>query len=235
MCGRYVIPGQRDIEREFAVVRPLWQFTPSWNVAPTQQVPVVRTGEAGGHEGVTMRWGLVPFFAHGVPPKYSTINARIETLDSAASYRGPWRRGQRCLVPASGFYEWQLGEDGRKQAWYIHLADQETFGLAGLWDRSTAADGAVTESCTIVTMPANELMARIHNSRTRMPGILRREDREAWLGGSPAEAMQVLQPYPDGMMVAWRIGSRVNTPRNDDRSLIEPLPDAAATPQEGQA
>jgi putative SOS response-associated peptidase YedK len=196
---------------------------------------VVRTGEAGGHEGVTMRWGLVPFFAHGVPPKYSTINARIETLDSAASYRGPWRCGQRCLVPASGFYEWQLGEDGRKQAWYIHLADQETFGLAGLWDRSTAADGAVTESCTIVTMPANELMARIHNSRTRMPGILRREDREAWLGGSPAEAMQVLQPYPDGMMVAWRIGSRVNTPRNDDRSLIEPLPDAAATPQEGEA
>jgi len=225
MCGRYVTPGQLDVEREFAVIRPLWQFEPSWNVAPTRQVPAVRLAQGQVREGVTLRWGLVPFFAHGLPPKYSTINARIETLDSAPSYRGPWKRGQRCLLPATGFYEWQVGEGGRKQAYYIQLVDQPVFAFAGLWDRSVGAEGAVTESCTIVTMPANDLMARIHNSRARMPGLVAAGDREAWLAGSPAEAMRVLQPYPDGMMLAWPVGSRVNSPRNDGASLIEPLPD----------
>jgi putative SOS response-associated peptidase YedK len=228
MCGRYVTPGQLDLEREFAVVRPLWQVTASWNVAPTQQVPAVRLGRDRASEGVMLRWGLVPFFAHGVPPKFSTINARIETLESAASWRGPWKRAQRCLLPATGFYEWHVNDDGRKQAYYIHLADQDIFGLAGLWDRSEAADGTVTESCTIVTMPANELMAQIHNGRTRMPAILAREDRDAWLAGSPAEAHAALKPYPDGMMVAYRVGARVNSPRNNDPSLVEPLPEPAA-------
>lgn len=231
MCGRYVTPGQLDLEREFAVVRPLWQVTASWNVAPTQQVPVVRAGRDGVREGVAMRWGLVPFFARGVPPKYSTINARIETIESAASYRGPWKRAQRCLLPATGFYEWHVNDDGRKQAYYIHLADQDVFGLAGLWDRSEAADGTVTESCTIVTMPANELMAQIHNGRTRMPAILARDEREAWLAGTPAEAHAALKPYPDGMMVAYRVGARVNSPRNNDPSLVEPLPE----PESGSA
>ncbi len=91
----------------------------------TQKVPVVRLGADGVREGVALRWGLVPFFAHGEPPKYSTINARIETVESAASYRGPWKRGQRCLLPATGFYEWHVNDDGRKQAYYIHLADQD--------------------------------------------------------------------------------------------------------------
>ena len=229
MCGRYVTPGQLDLEREFSVVHPLWQVRASWNVAPTQQVPVVRAGRDGALEGVNLRWGLVPFFAHGVPPKYSTINARVETIESAASYRGPWKRGQRCLLPATGFYEWHVNDDGRKQAYYIHLADQDVFGLAGLWDRSTAADGSVVESCTIITMPANDLMAQVHNARARMPAILAREDREAWLAGSPAEAHAVLKPYPDGMMVAYRVGARVNSPRNNDATLVEPLPEAAGS------
>ncbi len=229
MCGRYVTPGQLDLEREFAVVRPLWEIRASWNVAPTQKVPVVRLGADGVREGVALRWGLVPFFAHGEPPKYSTINARIETVESAASYRGPWKRGQRCLLPATGFYEWHVNDDGRKQAYYIHLADQDVFGLAGLWDRSTAADGSVVESCTIITMPANDLMAQVHNVRARMPAILAREDREAWLAGSAAEAHAVLKPYPDGMMVAYRVGSRVNSPRNNDATLVEPLPEAAGS------
>ncbi|MCC6172785.1 MAG: SOS response-associated peptidase [Gammaproteobacteria bacterium] len=228
MCGRYVTLRQLEHERVFAVIRPLWQVTASWNVAPTRQVPVVRLGRDGVREGVTMRWGLVPFFAHGVPPKYSTTNARVETLESAASYRGPWKRSQRCLLPAAGFYEWQVGDDGRKQAWYIHLVDQEAFGFAGLWDRSEAADGTVTESCTIITLPANDLMAQVHNTRARMPAILAREDHDAWLGGPPAAARAALQPYPDGMMVAYRVGARVNSPRNDDPSLIEPLAGATA-------
>ena len=228
MCGRYVTPAQAAAEREFSLRRTQWQFQARFNVAPSLDVPVVRRC-ANGWEGLMMRWGLVPFFAHGETPRYSTINARIETLATAASYRMPWRRGQRCLLPARGFYEWHVNDDGRKQAYYIHLADQDVFGLAGLWDRSTAADGSVVESCTIITMPANDLMAQVHNARARMPAILAREDREAWLAGSPAEAHAVLKPYPDGMMVAYRVGARVNSPRNNDATLVEPLPEAAGS------
>ena len=112
MCGRYVSPDEASIEREFNLVHTEWQFPPSFNVAPTQSVPVVRMVE-GTRRGALMRWGLIPFFARGVPPKYSTINARIETVQTAASYRGPWSRGQRCLVVARGFYEWQVQGDGK--------------------------------------------------------------------------------------------------------------------------
>ena len=95
------------MERAFSVVKPWWRFETSYNVAPSQQVPVVRRG-ADGTEGVMLRWGLVPFFAKGVAPKYSTINARVETVETAASYRGPWKRGQRCiqLPPASTSGTW---------------------------------------------------------------------------------------------------------------------------------
>jgi putative SOS response-associated peptidase YedK len=85
----------------------------SYNVAPTQQVPIVRLRD-GEPEAATVRWGLIPSFAKGEPGKFSTINARIETFETAASYRGPWKRGQRCIQPASGFYEWHLDAQGRK-------------------------------------------------------------------------------------------------------------------------
>ena len=99
MCGRYVTPNDAAIEREFNIVRAEWKFPPNFNVAPTQTVPVIRSVD-GTLQGVSMRWGLIPFFAKGEPPKYSTINARIETVETAASYRGPWKRGQRCLQVA---------------------------------------------------------------------------------------------------------------------------------------
>jgi putative SOS response-associated peptidase YedK len=105
MCGRYVSPDEASIEREFNLVRQDQNITPSYNVAPTQKVPVIRAVD-GTRKLETLRWGLIPFFAKGEPPKYSTINARIETVDTAASYRGPWKREQRCLQIATGFFEW---------------------------------------------------------------------------------------------------------------------------------
>lgn len=104
MCGRYVSPDEASIERGFNLVHTEWQFPPSFNVAPTQQVPVVRSVD-GERKGARIRWGLIPFFDKGEPGKYSTINARIETVETAASCRGPWKRGQRCLQVATGFYE----------------------------------------------------------------------------------------------------------------------------------
>ena len=221
MCGRYSTPQQSEAERYFAVHLLHWQFERSFNVAPTQNVPVIRAAE-GAREGVMMRWGLVPFFARGVPPRYSTINARIETLESAPSYRGPWQRAQRCLIPAAGFFEWHLKDSGAKQPFYIHAADQPMFAMAGLWDRSRPAEGSVVESCTIITMPANPLMAQIHNApgKGRMPAMLPAAALDAWLHGSPQQALAVLQPFPAELLVAWPVSTRVNSPKNDDPELV---------------
>jgi putative SOS response-associated peptidase YedK len=223
VCERYVSPDEASIEREFNLVHMEWQFPPSFNVAPTQEVPVVRLRK-GERQGIRLRWGLIPYFAQGVAPKYSTINARIETLQTAPSYRGPWSRGQRCLVVAQGFYEWQTQPDGKARVpYYIHLNDQEVFAFAGLWDASKTAQGTWVESCVHLTMPANRLLAEVHNTQHRMPAILAREDREAWLSGTPEEAWATLKPYPDEHMVAWPVSSRVNKPANDDAQLIEPV------------
>ena len=223
MCGRYVSPDDRTIEREFNLIRsPGAEFPPSYNVAPTQKVPVIRdVGESRGLE--LLRWGLIPFFAKGEPPKYSTINARIETVETAASYRGPWKRGQRCLQVAAGFFEWHLNEEGRKAPFYITVVDQPVFAFAGLWDRSAKADGTAVESCVHITMPANDLMRHVHNTGNnphRMPAILSREDCEVWLKGSAEEARAVLKPYDAGLMLAHEVTTRVNTPRNNDAALI---------------
>jgi putative SOS response-associated peptidase YedK len=180
----------------------------------------------GVPEAAMVRWGLIPFFAQGEPGKFNTINARIESFETSASFRGPWKRGQRCIQPASGFYEWHLDALGRKAPYLITLADQEVFGFAGLWERSVAGDGTVVESCAHLTMPANELLADIHNTGNhprRMPALLRREDHEAWLRGTIDEARAVLRPYPAELMVAHPVSLRVNSVRNNGPELIEPI------------
>jgi putative SOS response-associated peptidase YedK len=223
MCGRYVSPDEASIEREFHLVHTEWQFPPSFNVAPTQSVPIVRTRE-GERRGSLMRWGLIPFFARGVPPKYLTINARMETVQTAASYRGPWKRGQRCLVVARGFYEWQVQADGKtKVPFYITTNDQDVFAFAGLWDSSRTDGGERIESVTHITVPANGLLHEIHNTKHRMPAILSKDDRDAWLSGSPNEAWAALRSYPDDHVVAWPVSTRVNAPKNNDAKLIEPV------------
>jgi putative SOS response-associated peptidase YedK len=224
MCGRYVSPDDAAIEREFTLVRQEWNFPPSYNVAPTQHVPIVRVDKEGERTGLRVHWGLIPFLAKGVQPKYSTINATVEKLTDAATWRGPWKRRQRCIIPALGFFEWQVHADGKsKQPFYITLNDQEIFGFAGLWDSSTGADGVAVESCTIVTMPASQLMTEIHNAKHRMPAILGMEDREMWLTGSPEAAFAVIKQYPDTHMVATPVSARVNTPKNNDSTLIEAI------------
>jgi putative SOS response-associated peptidase YedK len=223
MCGRYVFPDDAAIEREFNLVRTEWKFPASYNVAPTQDVPAVRLNRQGDHSGSLLHWGLIPFWAKGVQPKYSTINATIEKLTDGATWRGPWTRGQRCIMPARGFYEWQLLPDGKsKQPYYITLNDQDILGFAALWDSSRRDDGVTVESCTMVTMPANRLMSEIHNVKHRMPAILAKDARDAWLTASPEEAFKLLTQYPDTHMIATPVSKRVNAPRNNDAELINP-------------
>jgi putative SOS response-associated peptidase YedK len=223
MCGRYVTPEIAEAERNLTVDLVLWrEYERSWNVAPTELVPVVRIHD-GRSEGLVMRWGLIPYFARGVPRKYSTINARIENLTSNASWRGPWIRQQRCLMPATGFYEWHLYPDGNRRPMYVHLADQDVFCFAGLWDSSRGDDGTRTLSCALITMPGNELMRDIHNTGAnphRMPAILAPEDCNAWLLGSADDASAALKPYPAELMTAHPVSTRVNDPKSDDEGLI---------------
>jgi putative SOS response-associated peptidase YedK len=232
MCGRYVSHIEAAMEREWMLRHQPLLFK-SWNVAPTTDVPVIRQ-KPEGRELEYLRWGLIPFFANGEPLKHksstgrmvksSTHNARIETFEKPGSYREPWIRGQRCLQIASGFYEWHEFEDGRKAPFYIHLADQDVFAFAGLWDRSVNPDGTVVESCTHITLPANELMRFIHNTGSspyRMPAILTHRDRDVWPNGTAEEARAVLRQYDQGLMVAYEVGTRVNMPKNNDATLIE--------------
>jgi putative SOS response-associated peptidase YedK len=185
-------------------------------------IDVERLAQERRRVGTFLRWGLVPAFAQGVPGTYATHNARIETVRSAPAFRTAWQRGQRCLVIAQGFYEWQVVEGG-KQPWYIACADQPTFAFAGLWDQSRAADGEPLLSCTVLTLPASPLMAGIHNTKQREPAILRREDHEAWLTGTADAAWACLRSYPDELRSAWPVSRRVNVASNDDLALIDPL------------
>ena len=225
MCGRYVSPDDAAIERAFDLPAAGRGIHAHYNVAPSERAPVIRLRD-GALRLEQLRFGLVPFFAKGQPGRYATFNARVETLETSASFRGPWRRAQRCLVPAQGFYEWHLNANGSKQPYYVELTDQPIFAFAGLWDRSVADDGSALESFTIITMSANALLSRIHNARRRMPAVLARDALRTWLEGSAAAARAVLAPYPDGSMRAYPVSARVNSPWNDDPALIAPLPEA---------
>ncbi len=233
MCGRYIVRMQEKYLREWQIYGPPELLKVSYNVAPTQSVPIVRR-HADRLEGSLVRWGLIPFFAKGEAPKYSTINARVETMESAPAYSGPWLRGQRCLQLASGFYEWHLDATGRKAPFFIELADQELFAFAALWDRSFKPDGTVIESCVHITMPANELLRDLHNTGShphRMPAMLRREDWDLWVRGTAAEAKSVLQQYPANLMSAHEVSTRVNSARNDGPELIEAVQHSTAPHQ----
>ena len=151
------------------------------------------------------------------------MNARIETMDSSPAFRDAWDKGQRCIVPAEGFYEWQMLPDAPKQPWFIGLANKEIMPFAALWDRSVKADGTVVESFAIITLPANELMAKIHNEKQRMPAILRMEDVEVWLSGTPEQAKSALIQFPAEHLRAHKVSPRVNSAKNDDAALLDAI------------
>jgi putative SOS response-associated peptidase YedK len=223
MCGKYILAQAAKAERAMGIRRGRWEYPLSYRVLPTEQVPVVLP-LSGEREAAQMRWGLIPYWAYGVPLKASTINARVERLDNAPSYREPWSRGQRCILVMGGFYEPHVNADGSRDPFFVRLAEREVFGVAGLWERSQRTDGSYVFSCTLITVPANRLLAEIHNEKQRMPAILAESDHDRWLSGTSQEARVTLQPYPEEEMLAWRVSRRVNNPKlPNDASLIEPL------------
>jgi putative SOS response-associated peptidase YedK len=222
MCGRYILAQSAMTEKAFGVTRPRWLDASSYNVAPARDVPVIRVA-AGEREGVMMRWGLIPPFLKGESPRYDTSNARMETMETAPAFREPWKQGRRCVVPAAGFYEWHQPVGRPRQPWFVGLANKAIVPFAGLWDRSKRADGVTIESFAIITMPANDFLAKIDNVDRRMPAILRAEEIETWLTGTSGQARAALIQFPGEQLHAHRVSPRVNSPRNDDPALIEEL------------
>jgi putative SOS response-associated peptidase YedK len=223
MCGRYILAPLASAEKTFDVKRHRWTGGQSYNVAPLRDAPVIRVAppeDGGGREGVMMRWGLVPPFLKGENPKFATANARIETMEASPAFRDAWKKGQRCVVPAQGYYDWQLLPDAPKQPWLIGLTDDAVMPIAGLWERSVKADRTVVESFTIITVPANDLLCAI-NPEKRMPVILSMEDIETWLTGSPERAKAALIALPSERLRAHKVSARVNSPRSDDAGLME--------------
>ena len=167
-----------------------------------------------------MRWGLIPRWAKEADSGLNTINARAETVAERRTYRGPLRH-QRCLVPASGYYEWQRTANGKVPHW-VYLPDEPLFAFAGLWETWRDPAGDEVRSYTIITCEANALTARIHN---RMPVILQREDEDQWLNPDlvePEQVLPLLRPYPSDRMAAHPVSRKVNNPHNDSQDLIVP-------------
>ena len=219
MCGRYLITTPVEAIRRIFGVRQSPNLGPRYNVAPTQSVPIVRRGEAG-RELVTVRWGLVPFWAKDLKIGHKLINARAETVADKPAFRDAFKR-RRCLVIADGFYEWRR-IDGGKQPYLIRVAGGRPFAFAGLWDHWTdKQSGERVESCTIIVTAANALVAPIHD---RMPVILAPADYDRWLDPSAADGAALLPAFPAGEMEAFAVSPRVGNVRNDDPGLIEPVP-----------
>jgi putative SOS response-associated peptidase YedK len=241
MCGRYSITSPPEAIQRVFQVPELPNLPARYNVAPTQDVPVVRVDgdqegpEAdGGRHLVQLRWGLVPFWADDVSIGAKMINARAESAAEKPAFRAAFRR-RRCLVVADGFYEWKAppkdatGQEGqRKQPYRIEFPDRRPFGFAGLWERWTNPENkSVLETCTILTTEANAELQEIH---PRMPVMLSPDSFDAWLDpdADVETAKGLLAPYPEGALTAYPISTRVNAVKNDDPSILEPLDTGAA-------
>jgi putative SOS response-associated peptidase YedK len=220
MTQRLVIPSREEVDAELAVARPWWQFSVRFNVAVAQSVPVARMHEREA-EGVMMRWGLAHQTASGAIDLTSRGSVRSDTLGSARELHTPWLHGQRGIVPIAGFYLWKRVPAGYDQPWYVRVVNRTVFGVAALWERAEASD-EVIESCALITVEANPLLAEINPASGQMPAILRSEDYDAWLSASVSSASELLQPYPQTRMLCHPVGPYVNHLEFDEPSLIRP-------------
>lgn len=221
MCERLVIPGKEEAEQEVSVTNPWWTFSTRFNVAPSQTVPAARMHERQS-EGVVMRWGLLPASRKRDAPGAPAPTLASSAIGELEEWRTIWLHGQRCIVPAAGFYVWQRSGSGHHQPFYVRVVNRPVFGVAALWDRFVTEDDDVIEGCALITVPANGLLAGIEGTGD-MPAILSREAYRTWLGGPPPEVTGLLQPYPAERMVMHAVGPHVNFPQYDDPALIRPI------------
>jgi putative SOS response-associated peptidase YedK len=218
MCGRFSLSSSAQLVREtFDVEEPV-DLVPRWNVAPSQDAPVVRLDPAGGRRLDLLRWGLVAERAEA--PAGGPINARSETAATLAVFRDAFRR-RRCLVPADGFYEW-LKLEGARHPFHIRRRDRRPFALAGLWGRWKKPGVAAVESFTILTCPPAALVAPLHD---RMPVILPPSAWEEWLApaGDPGRLAELLVPWPGDELEAVPVSPFVNHADHEGEECVRPV------------
>ena len=222
MCGRFTQTASPEvIAQQFDITDPPL-FVPRYNIAPSQPIAAIRIDPVTTTRTLVMlRLGLIPSWAKDPKVGFHCINAKAETVAEKPSFRSAFKK-RRCLVVATGFYEWQV--QGRaKQPMWIGLKSQRPFAFAGLWEQWTPADGEPLETCTIITTEPNDLMAPIHN---RMPVILAPTVYNQWLDPTfqqtePLKAL--LRPYPSEELLVYAVSTLVNNPCHDAPQCLEPV------------
>ncbi|GMU50842.1 MAG: DUF159 family protein [Candidatus Desulfobacillus denitrificans] len=219
MCGRFALKAPpADIARQFGV-DAVPELAPRYNIAPTQDILIIRTDAQARLEAVQVKWGLLPSWAKDISMAAKLANARGETVAEKPAFRSAFRR-MRCLIPADGFYEWEATPSG-KQPWFLRLKSQAPLAFAGLWEHWQGPDGAPLETATIITTGANELVRPVHD---RMPVILQPADYAAWLGAQmKAEVLKaLLKPLPEDLMERYRVSRRMSNARNEGADCVAP-------------
>jgi len=220
MCGRFALKAPpADIARQFGV-DAVPELAPRYNIAPTQDILIIRTDAQARLEAVQVKWGLLPSWAKDISMAAKLANARGETVAEKPAFRSAFRR-MRCLVPADGFYEWEATPAG-KQPWFLRLKSQAPLAFAGLWEHWQGPDGAELQTATIITTDANELVRPVHD---RMPVILQPADWAAWLGAQTKadDLKALLKPLPADLMERYRVSRRVSSTRNEGEECIKTI------------
>jgi len=225
MCGRFTLYGSPE---EVAALFDLPEapiLVSRFNIAPTQPVGLVRLRAPQEREWALTHWGLIPSWSKDPSIGARMINARSETVAEKPSFRAPFKR-RRCLVPISGFYEWQK-QGKSKQPYYITAKDNDLLAIAALWEYWEGADGSALESCTLLTTEANEFMTPLHN---RMPVFIAPEDFDQWLGDGKDESRRYLdslkhlmRPASEDLLKAYAVSTYVSNARNEGEACIAPL------------
>lgn len=225
MCGRFSLIATWQSLLDAMKAEPPVQYAIRYNIAPYQSVLLLRRNPStGSREFAHARWGLIPSWG-GEKPAKPLINARSESAAMRPAFRAAFRR-RRCLVPATGFYEWK-SEGGRRNPWYFQMRDGRLFAFAGLWETSVSPDGGEIDTCTILTTSPNDLVEPIHD---RMPCILSQESWPAWLGTSeePVGAHEIdsiqslLGPFPAESISKTRVSAAVNSATAEGPDCIAP-------------
>jgi putative SOS response-associated peptidase YedK len=221
MCGRFVLENTPEQIMKVYRLSSLPDLSPRYNVAPGQQIAVVRQHNGGDRELAFLQWGLVPPWAKDPAIGYKMINARSETVQEKPSFKQALQ-ARRCIIPVSGFYEWE--KSGRDRIpHYIHLRGGDVMSLAGLWERWKSPEGVELQTCTILTTSANSLIKKLHD---RMPVILHREEFGLWLNKDIDDVKQLAElfhPYPSDQLAEYVVAKEVNSPGNDSPRLIAPV------------
>ena len=219
MCGRFALDAPKEELLNQFNLKAVLDLEPRYNIAPSQQAPIIRIASGLSNRMTLCRWGLIPSWSKDEKIGYKLINARSETVHEKPSFKASFKQ-RRCLVPATGFFEWKAAGD-RKLPYYITMKGNRLFAMAGLWDMWKSPEGIIIESFTILTTEANGIVNKIHD---RMPVIIQPDQYGLWLAPSePSAASQFFRPFSPFKMTAWPVSGMVNNPRNDAEGCIRKI------------